>query len=241
MTTEARQRVVQRYVAEPTLPNRNALISAHSYLCRRRARKFYRGTVDRADLEQVAAIGLIKASQRYSDRYDTPFEAYAWLMIVGELMHFVRDHERLVRIPRSLRTLDARFNAAYESLSARLEREPAPSELALEMGVSVRVVDELRALRVRPAVSDREPMWHGLHDGVELEASPHLAPCDIEERLTLAAALRRLSERELRIIRGIFFQERTQAQVGRELCLSQRQISRLLQRALQRLAQSMAS
>ena len=56
--------------------NRNALVDAHWYLCRRGARKFYRGSVDRCDLEQVAAIGLIKACDRYDPSVATPFEAH---------------------------------------------------------------------------------------------------------------------------------------------------------------------
>ena len=52
--------------------------------------------LDRADLEQVAAIGLIKAVDRYDCAQAAPFEAYAWLLVLGELMHYVRDSERFV-------------------------------------------------------------------------------------------------------------------------------------------------
>ena len=234
MTAEARQHIVQRYVAEPTLPNRNALVDAHLYLCKRGARKFYRGSVDRADLEQVAAIGLIKASNRYSTSYKTPFEAYAWLIIVGELMHFVRDYEHVIRIPRGLRALEARYNAAYEMLSARLQREPSAAHLADEMGEPLRVIDELRALRTRSTTAERDDCASDPCT-VENHADRLQSPYGIEDRLALAWALREISERELRIVRGVFFQERTQAEVGRELGLSQRQVSRLLTRTLDRL------
>jgi RNA polymerase sigma-B factor len=52
----------------------------------------------------------------------------------------------------------------------------------------------------------------------------------------LAAALAHLSDRELSIIRGIFVRERSQAEVGNEIGVSQRQVSRVLQRTLGRLA-----
>ena len=229
MTTELRQRIVQEYMTSPTPRTRNALISAHHYLCKRGARKFFRGTVDRAELEQVAAVGLIKATDRYSDAYDTPFEAYAWLVIVGELMHFVRDHEHLIRVPRNLRSLDLRFSAAYESLCAQKKREPSASEIAAEMSVPVAVVDQLRALRGRPVFAD-----------VETEEPGPARESQIDEHLTLSWALSQLSERELKIVRGIFFDEQTQAQVGLELRLSQRQVSRLLNSTLRRLAALMS-
>lgn len=239
MTAEARQTAVRQFVADPSLSNRNLVVSAHRYLCRRGARKFYRGTVERADLEQIAAIGLIKASERYSHAYQTPFEAYAWLMIVGELMHFVRDHERPIRIPRGLRAADARYTEAYERLSARFEREPSPRELAAEMGVGADLVDELRALRAR-ARSERER--EDQRSGEPLQIPAQLPePYSIEDRLALACALRHLSDRELKIIRGIFLEERTQADLGAEIGLSQRQVSRVLARTLERLAQLMVA
>jgi len=237
MTAELRQNLVDGYVADPSLANRNALVAAHQYLCRRGARKFFRGTIDRADLEQVGAIGLIKAAQRYDGSYQTPFEAYAWLIIVGELMHFVRDHERLVRTPRHLRALERLYAQAYEELSARDQREPSTSALAAEIGVSALVVDQLRVLRghAAPDADDDES-----RSGRESFVAPHVEGVSesycLEDRLSLANALASLSGREQRIVREIFFLDRTQTEVGRSLGISQRQVSRLLARTLQRLA-----
>ncbi len=238
MTAEIRKHLVERYIVDPSLSNRNALVAAHHYLCRRGARKFYRGTIDRADLEQVGAVGLIKAAQRYSDTYQTPFEAYAWLIIVGELMHFVRDHERLVRTPRQLRALERRYAQAYEDLSARVEREPTTSALAAEIGVSALVVDQLRALR---GVGSRSEMQDDesramRDDTIFAHAEEKTEAYSLEDRLSLTNALSSLSGRELRIVREIFFMDRTQSEVGRALGISQRQVSRLLTRTLQRLA-----
>jgi RNA polymerase sigma factor (sigma-70 family) len=50
--------------------------------------------VERGDLEQVAAIALIKAFDRYDESLRTPFEAYAWISIVGELMNYLRARKR---------------------------------------------------------------------------------------------------------------------------------------------------
>lgn len=242
MTAAARQEVVERYVADPSLPNRNALIAAHQYLCRRGARKFFRRTVERADLEQVAAIGLIKATQRYSRAYETPFEAYAWLIIVGELMHFVRDHERIVRVPRNLRALERRYAKAYEIFTMRMEREPRPRELAVELGVPLSVIDQLRVLRIREtqATAEDEDGHERFGEGMPMctMAVPDEA-YGIVDRVSLSSALKKLSERELRIVREIFFYDRTQSEVGRSLGISQRQVSRLLTRTLQRLARMM--
>ena len=242
MKNEFREAVLRQYVADPTIENRNAVVDAHHYLCRRGARKFYRGLVERADLEQVAAVGLIKAANRYSSEYETPFEAYAWLMVVGELMHFVRDHEQVVRVPRRLRSLEARYRDARERLTMGLNREPTPLELASTLGVDVETIDELRNLRNQRLIDDDDddtafrtgerhrPVTIGVDD-----------TCGVDERLALDTALQRLSERERQIVREIFFRRSTQAEVGRRLGISQRQVSRVLTRTLQRLAQFIAA
>lgn len=233
---------LRRYVADPNIENRNAVVDAHRYLCRRGARKFYRGTVERTDLEQVAAIGLIKAANRYSADYQTPFEAYAWLMIVGELMHFVRDHERVVRVPRRLRALEARYRETYEKLAMELNREPKTSELAAHLGVGIETIAELRNLRGQRFADDDgddSGNWIGdYHPGGAILADDISV---VDERLTLAAALEQLSERERHIVHEIFFRRNTQAEVGERLGISQRQVSRVLTRTLQRLARFIAA
>ena len=242
MIADHRLEALKRYISERSIENRNAVVAAHRYLCRRGARKFFRGTVERTDLEQVAAIGLIKACSRYDGSYETPFEAYAWLMIVGELMHFVRDHERLVRVPRQVRTLERRFRAAYDKLSCSLQREPSQKEIAVELGVAISDLDELRMLRTQRLAEDDGGDFTRVtreHEG-RISAMIHKED-DVEDRLALAAALRQLSERERRIVGGIFFHQCTQAEVGKQLGISQRQVSRVLARTLQRLAKLIAA
>ena len=135
----------------------NRLVTSFSYLCGRAARKFLRSGLERCDLEQVAAIGLIKASRRYDAGTRTPFEAYAWLVIVGELMHYVRDYEFGIRIPRALLELEREVAAAQDALAVRLEREPTTAEIADVLGVSAMAVARARRIRsvARPLAGRR--------------------------------------------------------------------------------------
>lgn len=79
----------------PRLIPRERLVAKYWYLCRRAARRFSRCGFERADLEQVGAIGLIKAVDRYRSPHGAPFEAFASLLVRGELMHYVRNGNRL--------------------------------------------------------------------------------------------------------------------------------------------------
>jgi len=232
-------RIVARFLAQPSRANRDAVIAAHGYLCRRGARKFQRAGSDLADLEQVAAIGLIKATDRYRAERTTPFEAYAWMMIVGELMHYVRDHERTIRVPRRLRALDRRYVAVWEMLAARDHAEPRAHDLADALGVGVGDIEELQAMRRGNRAADVDPASpRGAFQCDALPARP--APISIEERLTIVMAVEALSERERIVVLGTYAAGLAQAEIAVVLGLSQSQISKILSRALGKLQRGVA-
>jgi RNA polymerase sigma-B factor len=224
------------YLCERTQINRDRLVSAYWYLCTRGAKKFSRTGIDRADLAQVGAIGLLKAVEHYDPATATPFEAYAWLLIVGELMHYVRDHERIIRIPRAMRALEKRYALATEMLAMRLERQPTPLEIAAELCIDVTVVDQLRLLRRGGVVVSLEACT-GSPTGELAAAAGGLG---IDERLTLRTALEELAERERIAVIGSFAAGLSQAQLGERLGISQSQVSKLIKRALGKLSQKVA-
>jgi RNA polymerase sigma-B factor len=211
---------------------RERFIGSYDYLCRRGARKFVRSGIERSDLEQVAAIGLIKAADRYDVTMRTPFEAFAWIMIVGELMHHVRDYERLVRIPRRLLALERRYVAMTESLGASLGRAPTDRELAETLGVLPTMVAELRCAR-----ESNQPLC--LDDpGAAVAREPLYAPragIELEDRLLLKMALASLSQLERRIVLGLYLLDMTQLELARQLGISPKRVSRLHGAALARM------
>jgi RNA polymerase sigma-B factor len=230
-----RQAAIEHFLAQRSPANRDAVIAAHMYLCKRGARKFRRPQSDPADLEQVAAIGLVKATDSFRAERSTPFEPYAWIVIVGELMHYVRDCEHAIRIPRWLRALDRRYVAAWEVLAAREHAEPTPRQLALALDVGVGAIEALHVLR-RGSASEAEIRGGNRFDG--LAAPAH--GLSLDERLTLDAALEQLNERERAIVLGTYGAGLSQAEVAHGLGLSQSQVSKLLARALGKLSQKVA-
>jgi RNA polymerase sigma-B factor len=234
-----RTALVARFLSSPTRSHRDAVIAAHRYLCVRGARKFRRTESDRADLEQVAALGLIKATDAYRADRATPFEAYAWVMIVGELMHYVRDHERAVRIPRALRALERRYVVAWERIAARHHAEPTAAQLAEALAVGTDVIGELRAMRRGNRADEPEPQSpQATH---RCDGLPARVPAlSIEERLTIQLAVDALDARERTVVLGVFAAGRSQAEIGAKLRLSQSQISKILGRALGKLQAQVA-
>ena len=229
-----REVLVSRYCAERTVERRNAVVDAHRYLCVRGAGKFKRAHNDRADLEQIAAVGLIKAATNYRAEMQTPFQAYAWIMIVGELMHYVRDHERMVRAPRTLMALEKRYTAAWDAFTAANHREPTTPELAAALGVTCETVAELRALRRIEHVPLPEADFADGPERVDLLADAPPA-VGLDERIALTAAVDELAERERTIVLGTYGAGLTQNELAARLGVSQSHVSKLLARALDQL------
>ena len=229
--------LIARYCDNRTVERRNAVVDAHRHLCVRGARKFKRAHNDRADLEQVAAVGLIKAAANYRAEMQTPFQAYAWIMIVGELMHHVRDHERMVRPPRALIALEKRYAVAWDRLTVANHREPTTIELAAALGVSVETVVELRSLRRREHVPLPEPESSEGAERIDLLADP-IDGIGLDERIALTLAVDELAARERAIVLGTYAAGLTQAELGERLGLSQSHVSKLLARALHKLRQA---
>src|SRR5438270_6529919 len=90
-----------------------------------------RGHAD--DLEQVAALGLVKAIDRYDPAFGVPLRTYAIPTMFGEVRRYLRDHAWAVRVPRPLQERVLEATKAVERLSARHGRSPTPDEVAAEM------------------------------------------------------------------------------------------------------------
>jgi RNA polymerase sigma factor (sigma-70 family) len=211
---------------------RERLVAEYRYLCRRAARRFIRCGLDRADLEQVGAIGLIKAVDRYDASQRAPFEAYAWLLIVGELMHYVRDSERLLRAPRGVRELERRWRAAERELRALLGREPSEREVARYSAVTPAQAREIREYRASGHVISFEVLTGG-EDRVPLAGIDELL-----DRLTVDRMLSTLRPVERAIVIAIHLDGISIVEVAARLGYSRRHVTRLHRAAMERLRRS---
>jgi RNA polymerase sigma-B factor len=201
---------------------RERLIEQHMGLVRSVARRYARKGEPVEDLVQVGAIGLIKAVDRFEPGRGPKLRALAVPAIEGEIRHHLRDRSSLVRTPRPLHELRGRARAAQAQLTARDGRPASAAAIALALGASEDAVAE--ALRAgEPAAA--------------LDADRASAPTDdlAEERALLAAGIDLLSPRERRILQMRFYEDRSQAEIAREVGLSQAHVSRLVRRAVERL------
>jgi RNA polymerase sigma-B factor len=194
-----------------------------------------------ADLAQVAAIGLIKAIDRYDQTRGVPFASYAIPTIVGEIKRYFRDTGWTVRAPRRLQELGPRLASAVEELAQVLHRSPTTAELADRLGVSRDDVVEAQrcanAYRPRSVEQPAPGTEHLLL--IDALSGPDPGLDAVERRETLRRGLAALPARERQIIALRFGGDLTQAQIATRIGVSQMHVSRLLTHSLARLRDGM--
>lgn len=195
------------------------------------------------DLVQTAAIGLIKAIDKFDPGRGVGFPGYAIPTILGELRRHFRDHTWDVRVPRRLQELRLNIAEANQILLQALGRSPAVADIATHLGISEEeVLEGLEGARAYRAVSFSTPTRDSDRPA---ELGDMLGADDAEFELTelrvaLAAALATLDEREQRILNLRFYGGMTQSQIAGHIGVSQMHVSRLLSRALSKLRGQLA-
>ena len=196
-------------------------------------KRFYNRGVEMEYLFQIGTIGLLKAIDKFDLNYDVKFSTYAVPMITGEIKRFLRD-DGMIKVSRSLKELSYKAYLCREKLQERFGREPSVTELAGELGVEP---EELMA--ALDASSEVESLHKPIYqsDGQEVSLMDRLPwraepEEEILDHLLLKELLGGLEKEERQLIYLRYFADRTQAQAGKELGISQVQVSRLEKKIL---------
>jgi RNA polymerase sigma-B factor len=205
------------------------------------ARRFSGRGEPLADLTQIAAIGLIKAIDRYDASRGIPFASYAIPTILGEIKRHFRDTAWTVRVPRRLQELRPRLGIAFEELAQARRCAPTTAEVAVRVGVSsAEVQDAQRSANAYSPMSFDQLVPRG-EDLFLVDAlgGPDPGIEAVDNLMTLHRGLAGLPARDLRVITLRYVGDMTQAQIAVDVGVSQMQISRILSRSLVSLRQSM--
>ncbi|WP_244929665.1 sigma-70 family RNA polymerase sigma factor [Nocardioides sp. W7] len=206
------------------------------------ARRYHGRGVPDDDIDQVACLGLVKAVRAFDPTLAEDFLSYAVPTIRGEIRRYFRDAGWTVRPPRSVQEIQSRVAEAESTLTQRLGRTPRPSEIAVDLDVPLLLVlDSLGATGCFAPMSLDAPRPDDDRTGLaDLLGGPDPAFASAEARLALQPLMRDLTDRERTIIELRFFDNRTQAEIGAEVGVSQEQVSRLLTAILARLRERLA-
>lgn len=222
--------------------SRDVLVEEHLGFAHALARRYTRRGIALEDLEQVAAMALVKAADRYDPDRGVKFTSFAAPTIIGELKRHFRDKGWAVQVPRRLQELSLEVGKLSAELNQNLGRAPTVTELAEEVGTDEEEVLEaleLSGVAYKGASLD-QPVGGG--DDETLTLADQLQAGDTPEaaataRATLRALLTTLPARERRILELRFFDDMTQSEIAGDVGLSQMHVSRLIRQSLEKLRQ----
>jgi RNA polymerase sigma-B factor len=207
------------------------------------ASRYHGRGISRDDLRQVAYEGLVKAVHRFDPATRNDLLTFAVPTIRGELLRHFRDHGWSVRPPRRVQELQWRVNKQIEVLEQELGR--APTDAEIKQSLNITDDDYREAIEAfgcfqptsleQPATAESTAT---LGDFIPDEDSGSAAS---EARVILSPVVRRLPERDRRILQLRFFEDLTQAEIGEDLGVTQMQVSRLLSRILEDLRNELVS
>ncbi|MFF6783580.1 SigB/SigF/SigG family RNA polymerase sigma factor [Streptomyces sp. NPDC012510] len=217
---------------------RDELVRAWLPMAHRIAGRFRNRGESLEDLRQVAAMGLVKAVDRYEPERGA-FESYAVPTITGEIKRHFRDRMWTLRVPRRVQDLRNKVRVARRELSQTSGggNEPSVADIAAHAGLTEEEVNAgMEALESFSALSLDAEMASG-DDGYSLADT--LGSCDaaydvVVDREAAKEGLRRLPERERAILYMRFFEDMTQNRIADQLGISQMHVSRLISRSCAR-------
>jgi RNA polymerase sigma-B factor len=210
-------------------------VESHLPLVQSVARRYVGSGESLDDLVQVGSIGLVKAANRFDESRGVAFAAFAAPVIEGEIRRHLRDRSAPMRIPREEQRAGGELREQRERLSAAIGHSPSTHELASALDIDEeRIERALRAELARKTV----PLPGDGERQKRLDDPDQ--PLGSEERLSLVRCMGMLDERQRKIIFLRFHADLTERQIGRELGISQAQVSRLLSAALARLRAELA-
>jgi RNA polymerase sigma-B factor len=216
------------------------VVRLNMVVAREVARRYEGRGLSADDLEQVAYLGLVKAVQHFDAAKGRDFLSYAVPTIRGEVRRWFRDGGWMVRPPRSVQELQARITRARSELTHDLGRPPTPGEVAEELGEELGAVERAMAANgcFAPSSLDTTPSSdedEGRPSLAQRLGAPDPGYAEVEARVVLRPLFRELDERERLMLRMRFEQGATQAEIGRELGVTQTQVSRLMTGLLSRM------
>jgi RNA polymerase sigma-B factor len=214
------------------------LVEGYLPLCKAIAWKFRGQGVETEDLEQVAAIALMKAIERFEPERGFKFTTFAMPTIAGEVRNHIRDKGGAIRVNRDTRSRLFQLRKVTDQLTQQLQREPSLKEIAAAMAVTP---DELLSLLDARDASDVMSMDAGMssdEDAQRLEE--RLGVNDdgferVEQQQWMQWVLKQVTPQERLLLEKRFIERLGQRDTAKALGVSQMQVSRMERKVLARL------
>ncbi|HKO88564.1 MAG TPA: RNA polymerase sigma factor FliA [Burkholderiales bacterium] len=190
------------------------------------------------DLLQAGLIGLMDAASRFEESQGVQFETFAAQRVRGAMLDELRSSDWL---PRGVRKTQRTIESAMSKIEQRLGRAAQESEIAAEMGISLREYQEMlddshggQLIYYDDSDDDRDDDFLARRCPDE-GPQPQEALHDVRFREALVAAIENLPEREKQLMGMYYEQELNFREIAAVLGVTESRVCQLHSQAVSRL------
>lgn len=189
--------------------------------------------IDKKDLFQAGALGLVKAYRNYKKNGTTKFSTYAHDYIFGEMYTLAGNKE--IKVSKDLKRLASMIEKVRFRLAQKLERIPSNEEVAAYLEMDVAKIDQaLLSASVITSLDDQTEESRSLHETIAYETA-----VDEDDRILIESSMETLKPLEKDIINARYFQDLTQSETAKKLGITQVMVSRYETKSLDKMREFM--
>ncbi|MBB6452899.1 RNA polymerase sigma factor for flagellar operon FliA [Salirhabdus euzebyi] len=203
--------------------------------------------VSKQEIKSLGFIGLVDALEKFDSKRDLKFDTYASFRIRGAIIDGLRKEDWL---PRTVRDRAKQIEVIAEKLEQELKREPTSSEIAEELGLTNKEVEETikdslfaTPLSIEEKINDDDDRKDGIGYILpdEKARTPEHQLLQKEKMEDLAEAIKQLNDKEQLVISLFYQEELTLTEIGEVMELSTSRISQIHSRAVFKLKKVLSS
>ncbi|MFV0516760.1 MAG: SigB/SigF/SigG family RNA polymerase sigma factor [Aminipila sp.] len=222
------QEAFLQYRQSRSVEIRNQIVEAYLYMVEILIRKYLNKGVEYDDLYQVGALALVSAVDRFDPDKGFEFSSFATPTILGEIKKHFRDKEWSMKVPRRTKEISLKIPAAKEALTERLGRVPTVAELAEYMSLSneevIAAIESGKAYAVYSLDQSADPDEVTTYE--KFASIEEKGYSSIEDFEVIKDVFKKLNDKEQKVFKMRYVENKTQADIAEILGVSQMTISR---------------
>ena len=186
------------------------------------------------DLYQIGCLGFIKAIKKFDTSFEVQLSTYAVPYILGEIKRFLRD-DGMIRVSRSLKELGIKIKQLQREYDYDIDINTIAKKLNItkeEVALAMDAVTPVQSIYQEEASAEGRLLLDKISTKKDEETM-------ITNKIAIKQLIEGLEKREQEIILLRFYKDKTQAQVGKILGISQVQVSRIEKSVLSKMKKNL--